>query len=210
MTDTYFYFSSPIKKVEAPEWVSDTSIAAEERFAKIEQDPDEIYPMFHTEDFANDQRVSKLCEFIAQQSWSMLKEQGYAMDNFATRIEALWAQKHYKHSLMEQHVHSGSQLVGFYFLDTPKNCSRPLFHDPRPGKVQNYLPEEDPSKATIASNIINFEPKPGTLILSNAWLPHSFTRHSSEEPVTFVHFNVGAIYAPTAPTAPITSEAEVV
>jgi hypothetical protein len=44
--------------------------------------------------------------------------------------------------------------------------------------------------ATVASDMINFELKPGDLILTNNWLPHSFTRHAAEEPIRFIHFNV--------------------
>ena len=46
------------------------------------------------------------------------------------------------------------------------------------------------ANATIASKMINFEPKPGLMIFSNAWLAHSFTRHASEKPIKFVHFNL--------------------
>jgi hypothetical protein len=103
---------------------------------------------------------------------------------------------------MEQHVHGGSQLVGFYFLETPEDSSRALFHDPRPGKVQNFLPESTPSEATLASNIINFEPKPGLLIITNAWLPHSFGRHASDEPLKFVHFSLNTVYQPPVQCSP--------
>jgi hypothetical protein len=71
-----------------------------------------------------------------------------------------------------------------------------VFHDPRPGKLQGFLPEFNTSEATLASSMINFEPKPGMLIISNAWLPHSFTRHGSDEPLTFVHFNLSVTYTP--------------
>ena len=103
----------------------------------------------------------------------------------------MWTQEHYKHSSMEQHVHGyGAQIVGFYFLEVPEGSSRVIFHDPRAGKVQNDLPERDPNNASIASRMINFEPKPGLLMLTNSWLAHSFTRHASDKPIKFVHFNL--------------------
>jgi len=71
-----------------------------------------------------------------------------------------------------------------------------MFHDPRGGKVQINLPETDMSNATPASNTINFAPEPGMLIISNAWLPHSFGRHGSEKPIKFVHFNLSVRYNP--------------
>jgi|TARA_R110000824_G_C15155388_1_gene671399 uncharacterized protein (TIGR02466 family) len=202
MTDTYFYFASPVYASEQPEFLDVVSEVSKDMLAKLTHDPHEIYPMFNTDDFATDPRMNEFCAFVAQTGWNVLKEQGYAMENFSMSVDSAWSQKHFKHSLMEQHVHGGSQLVGFYFLETPENCSRPLFHDPRPGKLQGFLPESDINQATLASNTINFEPKPGMLILSNAWLPHSFGRHGSDEPLEFVHFNLNAVYTPQCNAPP--------
>jgi len=196
MSSAYFYFASPVYVTEHTEFLDTVGKVSDEMLAKINHDPHDIYPMFNSENFAHDERVSDFCEFISQEGWKILKEQGYAMDNFVVSVDAAWTQKHFKHSLMEQHVHGGSQLIGFYFLDTPENCSRPLFHDPRPAKLQNFLPEFNPNEATLASNIINFEPKPGLLIICNAWLPHSFSRHSIDAPLKFVHFNMSVNYSP--------------
>jgi uncharacterized protein (TIGR02466 family) len=128
------------------------------------------------------------------------------MTNVSVMVDAVWTQEHHKHSLMEQHVHGfGTQLVGFFFLETPENCSRAMFHDPRGGKVQINLPEADMSVATPASNTINFAPEPGMMLISNAWLPHSFGRHGSDKPIKFVHFNLSVRYNQTcaAPAAEV-------
>jgi uncharacterized protein (TIGR02466 family) len=196
MSDAYFYFASPVYVSEHPEHIHVVSEVSDEMLAKLTHDPHELYPMFNSDNFASDPRVADFVQFLAQQGWEVLKSQGYAMENFSVSVDSAWTQKHYKHSLMEQHVHGGSQLVGFYFLETPENCSRALFHDPRPGKLQGFLPESNMSEATLASNIINFEPKPGMLILTNAWLPHSFGRHGADEPLKFVHFNLSVMYTP--------------
>jgi hypothetical protein len=113
------------------------------------------------------------------------------MQNFTTHFSEMWMQEHYKHSAMEEHSHKGVAIVGFYILEVPENSSRAVFYDPRPGKVMaSTLPEADMTQATVASDMINFELKPGDLILTNNWLPHAFTRHAAEEPIRFIHFNV--------------------
>jgi hypothetical protein len=33
------------------------------------------------------------------------------------------------------------------------------------------------------------------MIFANAWLPHGFTRHGSDKPIKFVHFNINVEYA---------------
>ena len=94
---------------------------------------------------------------------------------------------------MDQHIHgAGSQIVGFYFLEAPEGSSRVVFHDPRASKLPIDLPETDVNNASIASKMINFEPKPGLMIFANAWLAHAFTRHAADTPIKFVHFNLTA------------------
>ncbi len=116
------------------------------------------------------------------------------MQNMTVQFTEMWTQKHYKHSLMEQHTHRfGSQLVGFYFLEVPTPSPRALFYDPRQGAVQGSLPEADPARLSFASSVINYEPKPGLLMFTNSWLAHSFTKNTSKKPFSFVHFNLVAM-----------------
>ena len=206
MSDNYFYFGSPIYVLDLPDFLVSTTELAEEMLGEITDSLPELFPMKNTKNFANHPKVLEFNNFIAQKSRDVLREQGYAMDNFSMHVEDMWVQEHHKHSLMEQHVHGGAQIVGFYFLNAPDMGSRVLFHDPRPGKVQNFLPENNPNDATAASNVINFTAKPGQLIMSNAWVPHSFSRHGAEEALKFIHFNVYSVYSPPA----LESNAEII
>jgi len=199
------HFTCPIYLIERPDFLEAVNAASADALetARKTQTLDEIYPVVMSGDFAMDSRVREFTEFVGATAWNILSEQGYAMQDKGMAFTEMWSQEHHKHSAMEQHVHNhGAQIVGFYFLETPENCSRALFHDPRIGKVQIDLPEQNPSAATIASSMINFEPKPGLLIFTNAWLAHSFTRHASEQPLKFVHFNLSVVSAPTICQAP--------
>lgn len=194
-----YHFPTPIYLIERPDFLDIVKTVSEERLdvQRKERDKNEIYPVYMTDNYANDVRVKGFADFVGGTAWNILNDQGYAMHDKSVQFSEMWAQEHYKHSLMEQHVHGfGVQIVGFYFLETPENCSKLLVHDPRPGKVQLNLPEANPSMATPASQIINFEPKPGLMVFTNAWLPHAFTRHASEEPIKFVHFNLHVQMAP--------------
>jgi hypothetical protein len=92
---------------------------------------------------------------------------------------------------MDQHTHPGILMVGFYFLDVPENSSAITFFDPRPGKVATGPGEANMADITYASNGFHFAPRPGLLIFTNSWLPHAFTRHGSNDPIRFIHFNIG-------------------
>ena len=191
-----YHFPCPIYIIERPDFLEAVSIVSEESLdvQRKERDLNEIYPVYMTGNYYGDARMAKFTEFVGSTAWNILNEQGFAMQDKAVSFTEMWTQEHHKHSAMDQHVHGfGSQIVGFYFLETPENCSRVVFHDPRSGKVQIDLPEQDINMATPASKMINFEPKPGMMIFANSWLAHSFTRHASDKPIKFVHFNLTVI-----------------
>jgi len=200
-----YHFPCPIYIIDRPDFLDAVNIVSEEALAESRktQPLNEIYPVYMTGNYYVDQRITGFSEFVGATAWNILNEQGYAMQDKAVQFTEMWTQEHHKHSAMDAHVHGfGSQIVGFYFLETPEDSSRVVFHDPRSGKVQIDLPEQDMTIATPASKMINFEPKPGMMIFANSWLAHSFTRHASDKPIKFVHFNLTVIHQPQACAMP--------
>lgn len=189
-----YHFPTAMYVTDRPDFLPVVNAVSEEYLSAVrsERELHEIYPVRMTNSFYNDERLREFSEFIGATAWNILNEQGYAMQNFAVTFMEMWTQEHHKHSAMDQHVHGfGSQITGFYFLETPDDCSRVVFHDPRAGKVQIDLPEQNMNNATPASRMINFMPRPGMIIFANAWLAHAFTRHAADTPIKFVHFNLG-------------------
>jgi len=186
------HFPCPIYLIERPDFLEVVNTVSEESLAlHKDRKVNEIYPVIMSGNYFADTRLNKFSEFVGLTAWNILNEQGYAMQDKVVTFTEMWTQEHHKHSAMEQHTHGyGSQIVGFYFLEVPENSSRVVFHDSRMGKSLIDLPETDVNQATIASKMINFEPKPGLMIFANAWLAHSFTRHASDKPIKFVHFNL--------------------
>jgi hypothetical protein len=206
-----YHFPCPMYIIERPDFLEAINLVSEEALAvqRKERDLNEIYPVYMTGNYFNDPRAVGFSQFVGATAWNILNEQGFAMQNKAMSFTEMWTQEHHKHSAMDAHVHGfGSQIVGFYFLETPEDCSHVVFHDPRSAKVQIDLQEQDIHMATPASRMINFTPKPGMMIFTNAWLAHSFTRHAAEQPIKFVHFNLTVIPNPQNSATP--SAAEVV
>ena len=188
-----YHFPCPIYLIQRPDFLDSVIKVSEEYLAKQrkEQELDDIYPVMMSGNFYADPRITEFTEFIGSTAWNILAEQGYFMQDKVMQFTDMWTQEHHKQSSMDQHTHGyGSQIVGFYFLEVPENSSRVLFHDPRMGKPLIDLPEADQNIATIASKLINFEPKPGLMMFANAWLAHSFTRHAADKPIKFIHFNL--------------------
>jgi len=194
-----YHFPCPIYIIERTDFLEVVNTVSEEGLEVVKKAHplNDIYPVYMTDNYFADPRMASFTEFVGATAWNILNEQGYDMQNMAVSFTEMWTQEHHKHSAMDAHVHGyGSQIVGFYFLETPEDGSNVVFHDPRAAKVQIDLPEQDMGRATPASKMINFTPKPGMMIFANSWLMHSFTRHAAEMPIKFVHFNLTVIPAP--------------
>jgi hypothetical protein len=193
--NTANYFPSTVITVEKPEFLDSVSKISEEYLQIIKKEnpvQDDLFPVYMTNNYFNKPEIVDFISYVGETSWVMLDNQGFSMKDKSTYFLEMWTQEHGRNSQMEQHTHTGpSAIVGFYFLECPENCSKLLFHDPRVGKVQMGLPENDNRIASVASCTINYIPEPGLMVFSNSWLPHSFTRHNNDAPIKFVHFNLG-------------------
>jgi uncharacterized protein (TIGR02466 family) len=149
----------------------------------------------HSEHLTNDSNFNKLSEFVLKRSFSFLENQGYCLKNYSLVMNDLWVQEFSKEGggNHNTHVHSNSHVSGFYFLKCSNKTSYPVFHDPRPGKLMNQLPEKNKGEITDASETIPFFPKPGTFIFFNSYIGHEFVVDHGIEPFRFIHFNVQAI-----------------
>jgi len=197
--DEHLFFPSGVYTVHLPQYLKSVQMVANEALntVKNEHERNEIYPVYQTYSFHDDVRIAEFSQFVLEMGWHILQKQGHAMEYFTTHYESMWLQDHVKHSAMDQHIHGfGAQLVAFYFLKVPENGSRLVLHDPRPGKTQINLPQTNFEDATYASDMVHFVPREGDLYLTNAWLPHSFTRSATDESLQMVHMNITVALKP--------------
>jgi hypothetical protein len=201
-----YHFPTPVYWIEKPEFLETARFVSKEYLNTAKKNKpknklmEKLFPVVMSESFDDDERVRDLVMYIAQTSWNILAEQGHAMQNQEVFIMDFWAQEHHMRSANEEHVHGfGAQMTGFYILEAPENSSHISIHDPRPAKRQINLPEQDMARITPASLAANYIPKAGNLYFLNTWLPHGFTRHGSEKPLKFIHFNLGSRWIPTPP-----------
>jgi uncharacterized protein (TIGR02466 family) len=196
--EKFDYFVSSVYKDYKPEYLKTVSNIAEEYI-------DTNLSKTNTKQFYGDYRLNQFTTYVAQTSWDILNSQGFGMNNYQTYFLEMWMQIHHKYSFMAQHVHPlGCQIVGLYFLETPADGCKILFHDPRLGKNQINLPEKDKSMLTFATETVYFEPVPGTILFTNAWLAHSLTPNYNDKETRLVHFNLGVKpYIPPPPPAEV-------
>jgi hypothetical protein len=193
-----YHFSSPIFRHKRPDFLPSVKAVFSEYVDNIKKEySDNVYPGIMTHEMSNDDRIENFVRYVNNIAWDILDRQGYDMSNFNT-YSNIWGQYHPYTSSMEKHFHgSGSQLTGFYFLDTPPESSTAFFHDPRSVKVYSNLPVKADGPLTPAYNDVYYIPEPGDFIFSNSWLEHSFTRNKNLLPFNFIHINVNILLKET-------------
>jgi uncharacterized protein (TIGR02466 family) len=191
------YFSSPIYVVKKPEFLYAVRTVSE-RYEEASREGSKGATLM-TGTYAHEPELEEFSRYVSQTAWNILASQGYNMDSLVTFFTEMWTQEHGHMSSMETHIHGhGVQISAFYFIDAPKDSCKLVLHDPRHAKVIINLPEKDATKITMGSHQVVFTPEAGSLIFANAWLPHSFTKNMSQEPMRFVHMNLSVAVAPEA------------
>jgi len=197
--EEFHYFSSPVYAVKTPQFLDPMRKVSKKYLEKSKCRHKGKNPMtLMTQDFSADPDAADFAAYVSQTAWNILNSQGYNIDNIVTYFTEMWTQEHNFHSSMEQHIHGGGvQISAFFFLQVPENACKMVIYDPRPAKVIIGLPPKDNNAVTLASQQIVFTPEEGSLIFTNSWLPHSFTRNfNKNKAVHFVHMNLSVAPAP--------------
>jgi len=166
----------------------------DERNKKFGDKGDQGY-IYQTTSLLRDPNFSEIQNYIGVTSRNLLIEMGFDLTNHQVFTTEMWVQEFAKKGGGTQvtHSHWNGHISGFYFLKCSKATPRPVFADPRPGCLMSSLPEKDRTKVTYASNQINCEVKPGTIVFSPSALPHMYQPDMGYEPFRFMHFNCQAI-----------------
>ncbi len=202
-------FKSPVWIGNAPEFVeklnksADPYVEKTKKIMKKEIDArnkkfgnkgDRGY-IYQTTSLIGDPNFSEIQNYIIGTSHNLLTEMGFDLKDYQVFMTEMWVQDFAKKGGGTQitHSHWNGHISGFYFLKCSEATPRPVFADPRPGCLMNLLPEKDRTKLTYASNQINYEVKPGTIVFSPSALPHMYPVDMGYEPFRFIHFNCQAI-----------------
>jgi hypothetical protein len=195
-----YYFQTPVYLVKKPEFLPVVNAVSQRYIERSRARKKNKNPvMVMSGSYMNEPEIAEFAKYVSQTGWNILSAQGYRMEDLVTYFTEMWTQEHNHMSSMETHVHGhGVQISAFYFLDAPENSCKLVVHDPRPGKVIVNLHQKDARQVTEASHQIVFKPEPGLLVFINSWVPHSFTKNFSKQPLRFVHINMSVALSPEA------------
>jgi uncharacterized protein (TIGR02466 family) len=196
------YFKTPIWFDHKPEFLQSLNKAsnkyvkdAKKRNSDYIKKHGDFGISHHSTPLTHDNNFLDLRNYIGQRSWEFLDWQGYDMQQYETMFSEMWVQEFSKkggghHSA---HIHWNQHVSGFYFLKCSDKTSYPIFHEPRTGARATKLKLKDVEKISHGSELVNFRPKPGTLIIFPGYLEHEFAVDHGIESFRFIHFNIQAV-----------------
>tara|TARA_Y100000592_G_C5412848_1_gene289027 strand:- start:285 stop:1022 length:738 start_codon:yes stop_codon:yes gene_type:complete len=204
-----FYFQTPLWIAEAPMFLKNTIKVTDKYIKKADKllkDKLKNEPKWrkdmgtfglskHSESFSADPKVRDLVQFIGQRSYEFLDWSGFNLQNHSLHFTEFWVQEFSEkggghHST---HAHWNQHVSGFYFLKCSEKTSFPIFHDPRPGAIMTKLPLKDEKQISMGSSMVNYRPKPGTMIIFPGYVPHEYSVDPGLEPFRFIHWNIKVV-----------------
>jgi len=206
------FFDTLIYKAEMPEYLEDKNFMAvcnentdtaiekakktiADREEKFNADIKDHGMSYHSgPELYKDDRIYNFELLIRNTARNILEDQGFDLSNYTLDYTEMWIQKFALEGGGHQdtHVHWDNHISGFYFVECSERTSKPIFHDPRPGRMMLNLPIKNHSKLCPAMERQIVNVKPGTLLLFNSWLPHQFSVDNGIDPFRFIHFNLQA------------------
>jgi len=196
------YFKTPIWIEEKPEFINSLNKAsnqyikdAKKRQKDYIKEHGDFGVSYHSTPLTLDNRFLDFRNYIGQKSWEFLDWQGFDMQEYQTIFSEMWVQEFAKkggghHSA---HIHWNQHVSGFYFLKCSDKTSYPIFHEPRTGARATKLKMKSNDGMFHGTELVNFKPKPGTLIIFPGYLEHEYAVDFGIEPFRFIHWNIQAV-----------------
>jgi len=107
----------------------------------------------------------KIFEYVNQ----VLKDNGGHPD-FEAWCDNMWANTNQKYAHNRNHIHPGGLFSGVYYVQSPKECGRIWFTDPR--TEAHMITMTYGERPPFTWREIYYEPIPGRLIIFPSWLTH--------------------------------------
>lgn len=184
----FAYFPAIVYRDERPDLVEEIAGACARHLdAACQSDP----RMRQSEDVKADPAFQRVCDYLLLTSVGLLREQGYAVDQYDFYLKSVWAQEVGAGSGTNVHVHTNSQISGWFFVDVVESGAYPVYYDTRFNKAMIELDFVQGHEVTNATNTIHFSNmQPGTVMFSNSWMQHQLVGGASDKPTRCLHFIV--------------------
>lgn len=185
---TFAYFPALVYREERPDLIQNALPVCKSHLDQIRTDGGGL---LQSNQLAYEPALREVADYLLMSSVSILRSQGYLVDNYDFYLQGLWAQEVNRGSGTIPHAHKNSQICGWFFLEVPKTGVYPVYHDCRMNKGMVELDFAQGTEITNATSSIHFNDiVPGTVLFSNSWIPHQLLNNESDVPARCIHFVV--------------------
>lgn len=122
----------------------------------------------------------ELSDLIVAMAVQVFDQQHYHPD-YPPLIDSMWANINPRGGFNRSHSHPDTLWSGVYYVQTPAQCGRICFYDPR-SQARVITPVLNPTAEHHLNSWpeVYFDPEPGRMILFPAWLQHDVEPNFSE------------------------------
>ena len=184
------YFPTPVCTLDLPQPLSLNKGLLENILKWQDADPDGIVRSnfkqagsWHSPiDMHQRQDFKELTDAILAMAQQVFDQQHYHPD-YPPLIDSMWANINPHGGFNRSHSHPDTLWSGVYYVQTPAQCGRICFYDPR-SQARVITPVLSATAEDHLSSWpeVYFEPAPGRMILFPAWLQHDVEPNLSELP----------------------------
>lgn len=126
-------------------------------------------------------------DYVNELGFQFMEKQGYIL-SVEKLSSFVFINEMFKGDSHGTHSHPNAILSGVFYLQVPTGSAPLVFHDPRQKKHFIYYPTKFPSETN--SNIIQYEPKKGLLLMWESWLEHEVPKNNSVDGRITIAFNL--------------------
>jgi len=97
------------------------------------------------------------------------------------RLDNMWANISPRHAFNRVHIHPNTLWSGVYYVQTPENCGRIYFTDPRMQALMlTPMFDPDTERRSESWSEVYYEPVAGRLLMFPSWLMHEVEPNMSD------------------------------
>jgi len=151
----------------------------------------ETYNTFGTYHLCEDPDFSKINEFVTNQVIHYCKAQSIDLKCLNIHPVEAWFNVYKKDSFQEWHTHSHSMISAAYYLRCNDSSAKLYFKHP----IMDTMSPNILSYNHLNFERIEFQPKPGMLIIFRSYLPHCVAHQKNNDTRICLSYNFRRKYA---------------
>jgi uncharacterized protein (TIGR02466 family) len=132
---------------------------------------------------------SVFTESLSNAVRALAQKQGVDTKTFGVHLQNIWLSRMWKGGWHRRHAHGGSHYSGTLYINTPDGCGSLRIHNPCADFWGLALPPFGKDGLPSSSMYVDYQPRPGLLLVWNSWLYHEVLPSEADSDRDAISFN---------------------